>query len=100
MPIDSLRDLSDLTLNELYSVYLAIALADHRWRIQTLHGDHTPPVGQAEFRPLSIEQFHARLEAAQRIVGGETMLRDRLARQAAAYHVDIDAQLDPLRQAA
>lgn len=100
MAIESLADLSELSFTELYAVYLAIARSDHRWRVQTLHGEQGPSFGHVEFRPLSEEQFRHRLNVAQTIAGGESMLRSRLARQAAAYEVDVRAELAPLRQAA
>ena len=100
MAIDSLADLSDLSFTELYAVYLAIARSDHQWRVQTLHGEQAPPFGHFEFRPLSEAQFAQRLNTARTIVGGESMLRGRLARQAAAYKVDVRAELEYLRQVA
>ena len=98
MPLDSLVDLSGLNGTELYAVYLAIARADHRWRVDTLHGDPARPM--SEFRPLTMEQFDARLAAAGTMAGGETMLRERLSRQAAAYGVDITLELSRVRSAA
>ncbi len=98
MAINSLADLSDLSFTELYAVYLAIARSDHQWRVQTLHGQQRPPLGYVEFRPLSESQFHDRLKKAQTIAGGESMLRSRLARQAAAYEVDVEAELAQLSQ--
>lgn len=100
MAIESLTDLTGLSFAELYAVYLAIARSDHQWRVRTLYGDAEPPLGHVEFRPLSESQFNQRLEMARTIPGGETLLRCRLARQAAAYQVDVQAELRPERQAA
>lgn len=100
MPIDSLHDLTQFDSEELYAVYLAIARADHQWRVRTLYGDEGSPAGHAEFRPLTIEQFDQRVDAANRIVGGDAMLRQRLARQAAAYNVDIGEEIYRLHPAA
>ncbi len=100
MPIDSLQDLSGLNSSELYAVYLAIALADHKWRLQTIYGQSSPPPGHCEFRPLKVDQFDARLTKARTLSDGEAMFRARLARQAAAYRVDVSAELSRIRQAA
>ena len=99
MAIESLADLSDLSWEQLYAVYLAIAKNDHSWRLQTMYGDEPVPQGHAEFRPLSQLQFNERISRAQGIAGGESMLRVRLARQAAAYQVDVPGVLT-LRSAA
>lgn len=100
MSINLLHDLSPLDANELYAVYLAIALADHHWRARAMYGDTKPPTGHSIFRPLSSNQFAARMSAAQRFAGGESLLRQRLSRQAAAYRVDVNAELLRIRQAA
>lgn len=100
MPIELQHDLSSLNLSELYTVYLAIALADHKWRVRTMYGDVAPLAGHHEFRPLAIEQFDARIDSARTMVGGESLLRQRLARQASAYRVDVDTELSRMRQAA
>lgn len=100
MAIDALTDLSDLSCTELYTVYLAIARSDHQWRLETMYGGQKPPQGRVEFRPLSEQQFRDRLSQAQAIAGGELMLRGRLARQAAAYDVDVPAELAQFRQLA
>jgi hypothetical protein len=100
MAIDTLVDLSGLSVDELYAVYLAIARSDHQWRLRTLYGEQLPPRGHAEFRPLSEQQFQQRLEMARTILDGETLLRRRLARQAAAYNVDVQQAKTQLRRAA
>ncbi len=100
MPIQSLRDLSEFNLDELYAVYLGIANADHQWRMRAMYGDAEAATGHSEFRPLSLQQFQQRLDAAQAVTCGETKLRQRLSRQAAAYEVDVDSQLFRNRQAA
>jgi hypothetical protein len=100
MPINPLHDLSALDSNELYATYRAIALADHRWRARAMYGDTIAPPGHCVFRPLSSEQFAARLSAAREFAGGESLLRQRLSRQAAAYRVDVNEELSRIRQAA
>ncbi len=100
MAIDSLHDLSDLNTRELYAVYLAIAVADHRWRERTMFGQSGAPSDHFAFRPLSIDQFADRMECARTLVGGEAMMRNRLARQAAAYEVDVHEELSRIRYAA
>ncbi len=95
MAIQSLQDLSNLSISELYTVYLGIARADHKWRVRAMYGDQPRPIGHSVFRPLPLVHFAQRLEAAQGIVGGERSLRSRLARQAAAYRIDIQAELNP-----
>ena len=100
MPINPLHDLSGLDSNELYVIYLAIARADHQWRSSAMYNNATPPVGHSVFRPLTIQQFDDRLLAARSLAGGESMLRQRLSRQAAAYGVDVDYEISRIRQAA
>ncbi len=100
MSISLLHDFSVLDLNELYAVYVAIARADHQWCARAMYGDTTPPFGHSIFRPLSQNQFTARLTAAQELAGGESLLRQRLSRQAAAYRVDVEAELSRTCQAA
>ena len=100
MAFDKLADLSDLSCGQLYVVYLAIARSDHHWRLRARYGQATPPSGHAEFRPLAEAQFVDRLQKAQTIAGGEAILRGRLARQAAAYQVDVAAELAQLQRAA
>lgn len=93
MAIESLEDLSSLSIAELYAVYVAIARADHHWRMRALYGDQTRPAGHSEFRPLSMVHFENRLVTAREVVGGEASLRARLARQAAAYQIDVPSEL-------
>ena len=100
MPFESLHDLSTLSSDELYMVYLAIARADHQWRVRALYGDTAPPAGHNEFRPLSRELFSERLATAKTMVGGESVLRQRLSRQAAAYGVNVEAELSRLSKVA
>ncbi len=100
MAIHSLPDLTSLSINELYNVYLLIARADHHWRIAALYGKQPRPAGHSEFRPLPWEHFSERFAIAQSIVGGEMSLRNRLARQAAAYRIDIDTELRRYRSQA
>ena len=100
MAIDTLVDLSGLSVDELYAVYLAIAQSDHQWRLRTLYGEQLPPRGHNEFRPLSEQQFQQRLDMARTIPEGESLLRQRLARQAAAYDVNVRQATTQLRGAA
>jgi hypothetical protein len=99
MAIEGLNDLSSLSVRELYAVYRGIAESDLKWRLRTMYGDKSP-VGRAEFRPLPFELFHERFVAAQGLDRGESMLRERLSRQAAAYRVDVDSAIARLQQAA
>ena len=100
MPINPVQDFSRLDSSELYVVYRAVARADHQWRARAMYGDTTPPTGHNVFRPLSREQFAARLSAARECAGGESLLRQRLSRQAAAYQVDVNEELARICQAA
>ena len=92
MAIQLQDDLSDLSLEQLYRVYLAIAEADHRWRLRAFHGDHAPPAGQCLLRPLQLEQFRDRLDTSRAVTGGESSFRQRLSRQAAAYGVRLNSE--------
>lgn len=94
MAMDSLHDLSTLTVPELYAVYRAIAQADYRWRIQSFYGEAPPPKGHSEFRPLPLCHFQERFMAAQSVAGGDAAFRGQLARQAVAYRVDVRGALD------
>jgi hypothetical protein len=98
MAIEGLNDLSSLDMNELYAVYRQIAESDIDWRLRTMYGDRRPPAHS--FRPLSFEVFRQRFEAACRLEQGESMLRERLSRQAAAYRVDVDLAISGLQRAA
>lgn len=100
MAIQSLYDLSELAEDELYAVYLAIAQADHRLRVASQYGTAPPPTGHWEFRPLAQDQFLARLESSRRLAGGELLFRQRLARQATVYGIDVPAVMMRLRTAA
>ncbi len=98
MAIGPLMDVSSFTVDEIYDLYLAIAEKDHAFRLQSLYGDVPPPNGHCEFRPLSRESFSQRVKLYDSIENGQIgrSLRNRLARQAAAYGVQIqfaDAQL-------
>lgn len=99
MAIEGLQDLSSMEVTELYAVYREIAESDRNWRLRTLHGDDKPDV-EAAFRPLSFDLFRERFEAACRLDHGESMFRERLARQAAAYAVDVDSAISRLQRAA
>ena len=91
MAIEIQHDLSNLTVDELYVVYRAVAIADHQMRTEALYGDVKPPPGHYEHRPLPRADFGERFRAAERLVGGPANFRGRLARQAAAYRVDTVA---------
>lgn len=100
MAIPTRHDLSLLTVDELYAVYLAVARADHRMRTESLYGSSEPPRGHYEHRPLPPADFAERLRLAGRMAGGDAGFRGRIARQAAAYEIDIPAVLVRLRTAA
>ena len=100
MAIQPLANLADLSIAELYRVYLAIARSDHKWRVQAVYGNGDPPAGHCELRPIAYEQFEERFAKAQSLVQGEQLFRQRLARQAAAYRVDVTAELASIRKAA
>lgn len=72
-------------LHDLYSVYHEIARLDHACRRQALYGNQTPPPGHTPFRPLPLEHFEARFEAAKQLPSGEVTFRKQLARQAKVY---------------
>lgn len=100
MAIEGLQDLSQLTVVELYMVYVGVAESDFNWRRRAMYGDTPPPPGHCEFRPLPFNLFRHRFLAAQSTVGGDTRLRQRLSRQAAAYRVDVDFAATHIQQAA
>lgn len=87
------HDLSKSTTEELYTVYLAIAGADHRARSLALYGHQPPPKGHFVHRPLPWPEFVGRLRSAGTIPRGEALFRARLARQAAVYAIDVPAIL-------
>jgi hypothetical protein len=72
----------------LYQIYLEIAEKDHRCRIQALYGKLTPPTGHTPYRPLPMDHFIDRFEAAKNIPNGEVVFRKQLARLACVYGVD------------
>lgn len=88
------HDLSKSTTEELYTVYLAIARADHEARSLALYGHQPPPQGHFVHRPLPRSEFDQRLRSAGTIPRGDALLRARLARQAAVYAIDVAAILD------
>lgn len=100
MAIEGLPDLSQLTVLELYAVYVDVAESDFDWRRKAMYGDTQPPPGHSEFRPIPFDLFHQRFLAAQNTVGDETRLRQRLSRQAAAYRVDVESAVTRIQQAA
>ena len=79
------------SVNDLYAVYFEIAKRDHAVRRAALYGDQAPPAGHTPFRPLPIEHFEARFNAAAEIRGGEDIFRRQLARQAKVYGVETRA---------
>lgn len=89
MAIGPLMDVSALSVDHLYDLYLAIATSDHAFRIQSIYGSSGAPQGHCEFRPLKRETFTQRVLHYDSIDGGEPgqSLRQRLARQAFAYGV-------------
>lgn len=100
MAINGLKDLSRLNVGQLYAVYLGIARADWMWRRVAVYGVAEPPPGHASFRPLPFHVFEQRMTSAASVLRGDETLRRRLARQAAAYGVDVDAAIAGLSQAA
>lgn len=100
MAIEGLQDLSELTVLELYAVYVDVAESDLNWRRKAMYGDTRPPSGHSEFRPLPFDLFLQRFLAVQTTAGGEARLRQRLSRQAAAYRVDVDSAATRIQQAA
>ena len=100
MAIEGLKDLSQLTVVELYAFYVDVAESDSDWRRSAMYGDTPPPAGHSVFRPLPFEVFVERFQAAQKSVGGEAILRQRLSRQAAAYRDDINSSVTRYQQAA
>ena len=100
MAIEGLKDLAQLSVVELYAVYVDIAESDLNWRRRAMYGDTQPLAGHSVFRPLPFEVFVERFHAAQKTTDGEAILRQRLSRQAAAYRVDIDIAVTRFQQAA
>ena len=100
MAIRGLRDLSNLSLGQLYAVYVGVAQADWNWRCRAAHGTAVPPPGRSGFRPLPFAVFEHRVQAARAMAHGDRTLRNRLARQAAAYRVDVEALIAQTAQAA
>lgn len=92
--IKGLEDLVGLDVDQLYAVYLGIARADWNWRRMATYGKAEPPPGHAQFRPLPFAVFEQRMVAAEQTVGGGSVLRQRLSRQAAAYGVCVDEACD------
>lgn len=84
---DSLEPLSG-SVKVLYAIYLEIAKRDHRLRVQALYGKQNPPPGHTPLRPLPLDHFVQRLQAAQAVPGGEETFRRQLARWAKVYGVD------------
>src|SRR5690606_10227045 len=84
---DSIEPLSG-SAKVLYAVYLEIAKRDHRLRVQALYGKQSPPPGHTPLRPLPLEHFVQRLQAAQASPHGEEAFRRQLARGAKVYGVD------------
>lgn len=98
--IEGLKDLSKLNVTQLYAVYLGIARADWMWRRVAVYGVAEPPPGHASFRPLPYDVFEQRMKSAESVLRGDETLRGRLARQAAAYGVDVEAAIAGRAQAA
>lgn len=89
MAISHAPDLTSLTADRLYDLYLSVAEKDHEFRIRSQYGDTPPPTGHCEFRPLSRSTFTARVgqyDGLDHQIG--SALRQRLSRQAIAYGVD------------
>lgn len=86
------------SLHDLYAVYHEIAKLDHACRREALYGKQTPPPGHTPFRPLPLEHFQARFEAAKQLPNGETTFRMQLARQAKVYGAALNSM--PSKRAA
>src|SRR6056297_825740 len=69
--IRGLRDLSNLSLGQLYAVYVGVAKADWNWRRRAAHGSVEPPPGHSGFRPLPFAVFEHRVQAAQTLAHGD-----------------------------
>lgn len=100
MAIEGLQDFSQLSVAELYAIYVDVAESDLNWRRKAVYGDAQIPPGHSEFRPLPFAVFDQRFMAAQNTVGGEARLRQRLSRQAAAYRIDVASAVSRIQQAA
>ncbi len=89
MAIGPLPDVSSFSVDQLYDLYFALAEKDHAFRLQSLYGSVAPPPGHCTFRPLSRKGFTQRVLHYDSLEGGRIgrSLRQRLARQAAAYGV-------------
>ena len=88
-------DVSSITPERLYDLYLDVAGRDHQFRIASQYGDSPPRTGHCEFRPLSAATFVARVnqyDSMDNEVG--LALRKRLSRQAIAYGVDLPAYVN------
>lgn len=101
MAIGPFMDVSTLSVDRLYDLYFSIAQSDHLFRIQAIYGMQVPPAGHCEFRPLSRETFTQRVLHYDSLEDGRVgaSLRQRLARQAFAYGVDV-LEEPAIRQAA
>lgn len=102
MAIGPLMDVSSLTIDEIYDLYYAIAEKDHAFRLRSLYGVDAPPAGHCVFRPLCRDSFTHRVRHYDSLDGGQIgrSLRERLARQAAAYGVEYEPAEQELRRAA
>ncbi len=76
--INGLKDLSNLSVAQLYSVYLGVAHADWMWRRSAAYGVAEPPTGHATFRPLAFGVFEQRVAVANSQFPGDDSLRARL----------------------
>lgn len=101
MAIGPFMDVSTLSVDRLYDLYLSVAQCDQLMRIQAIYGSKPPPAGHSEFRPLSRETFTQRVLHYDSLEDGRVgeSLRQRLARQAFAYGVD-DFEEPAVRRAA
>lgn len=99
--IGPLMDVSSLTVDQLYDLYIAIAEKDHAFRLRSLYGTVAPPAGHCVFRPLSRDGFVQRVLHYDSLEGGQIgcSLRQRLARQATAYGVKKAAKATVKRAA-
>ncbi|TWT65507.1 hypothetical protein [Crateriforma conspicua] len=100
MAIGPLQNLNGLNCGDLYSVYAAIARADHGHRLIAMFGDEKPPRGHWPLRLLSVDAFTRRWDSADSVPGGRDAFARGLSRRAAVYGIDVNAVIARKRTAA
>ncbi|MEM9365469.1 MAG: hypothetical protein AAGD07_05695 [Planctomycetota bacterium] len=91
MAFGPLPDLIDAPVERLYEVYLQTMERDHAFRLQAIYGDQPVPEGFHELHPMSLDDFVKRVRNHESAPQYATGLRRQIARQAAAYGVDVNA---------